>query len=627
MAEASKATQRCGDCVRFKVPDAGCPNYESFTEYVDGRPLMDAHCAACSDFHEVRKARDKKTKKQMKDSGITADGCFEAIYHNGKPCFLVENGESFKIVESLEIDGQVSYPKEQRSILYESYGFYEATVPNREELFWKVRNEFQSFIDVESIWKEVLASFVLLSYQQEKLQTVPYIFLYGDNESGKSTVLQLMNLLCYRPLYGVTIPAADIYGFLEDSDSVGIVLEDEIQGIHKDVDKIKIYKAGYERGASVPRTIITQNDRIIKYFRTFCLKACASEQLPTVKGFRERFLEIPMVEGSPEKEWSDITKEDFERLRNLRNTLLKWKMLSREWELPDIRLSMKGRLKELWKPILQVTSGLTVYDSLFKFVEEQRKERLSVRQDTLEGKIVKVVTELLNEAKDSSSSIPFQTIWSCLQAELDGKIDEKKPNVMDTSEFFQVTKNKIGYRLREVLSGKSKPIREKDSEGNNIVVKAYVFDPEKLRRIAKKYGYEFVTKLPSLPSSEGVQAPKSMEKMEEKNVEKDNHAPQQLNKLSYLVTSEEEASPTSNIIENSEEKKTVGEKDSNLVILEGLAVQTKKLERLTPDFQDRCVVCGLQGRMDWQITRHDDSWGLLCGSCGEKVEKRLRDSV
>jgi hypothetical protein len=42
----------CGDCARFKVPDAGCPNYESFTEYVDGRPLMDAHCAACSDFLE-----------------------------------------------------------------------------------------------------------------------------------------------------------------------------------------------------------------------------------------------------------------------------------------------------------------------------------------------------------------------------------------------------------------------------------------------------------------------------------------------------------------------------------------------------------------------------------------------
>jgi len=75
MAEASKATQRCGDCVRFKVPDAGCPNYESFTEYVDGRPLMDAHCAACSDFHEVRKARDKKTKKLERLTPDFQDRC------------------------------------------------------------------------------------------------------------------------------------------------------------------------------------------------------------------------------------------------------------------------------------------------------------------------------------------------------------------------------------------------------------------------------------------------------------------------------------------------------------------------------------------------------------------------
>jgi hypothetical protein len=562
MGEGPASKKTCGDCARFKVPDAGCPNYESFTEYVDGRPLMDAHCAACSDFHQARGAKDKKTRKQMKDSGVTSNGCFEAIYHDGKPCFLVWNSENFSTVESLEVDGQAFYPKEQKNIPYESYGFYGGSVPNREELFWKVRSEFQSFIDVESIWKDVLSAFVLLSYQQEKLQSAPYIFLYGDNESGKSTVLQLLKFLSYRPLYGVTIPAADIYGYLEDSDSVGTVLEDEIQGIHKDIDKVKIYKAGYKRGATVPRTIITQHDRIIKYYGVFSLKACASEQLPTVKGFRERFIEIPMVEGYPEKEWSDITKEDLDRLHNLRNMLLKWRMLSREWQLPEVQLSMKGRVKELWKPLLQITHGLTVHDGLLRFVEDQKNERLSTKQNTLEGHIVKIISSLYNQGCEV---IPFSDIWQGLVSDLDGKLDDKKPHVMDTSDFFQVTKNKIGYRLREVLSGKTKPIREKDSEGNDVVVKAYVFDPEKLRRIAKKYGYEFVTKLPSLPSSEGAQAPESMEKTMEKDVEKNHHTPQQLDKLSNLVTSEEEAPPTSNIIKNSKEKKTVGEKDSNLV--------------------------------------------------------------
>jgi len=318
---------------------------------------------------------------------------------------------------------------------YQEFG--EGAVPNREELFWKVNREFQTFVDVETIWRDVLSACILLSYHQEKLQTVPYVFVYGDNESGKSTVLQVLKFLCYRPMYGVTVPAADIYGFLEDSDAIGCILEDEVQGIQKDTDKIKIYKAGYKQGAVVPRTIITQHDRIIKYYNTFCFKACASEQIPQVKGFNERFLFIPMVEGSPEKEWADITREDLDRLRSLRNMLLKWRLLSRDWQLPEVELSMRGRLKELWKPILQITQGLTVYNGLFKFVEDQKKERLSVKQDTLEGKIVKVVTEIHNEAKDSYPNIPFQTIWSRLQEELDGKIDDKKPNVMDTSEFFQ----------------------------------------------------------------------------------------------------------------------------------------------------------------------------------------------
>lgn len=555
----------CGDCARFKVPDAGCPNYDSFMEYVDGHPLMDAKCAACSDFHPARKAKEKKIRKQLRDAGLSESGYFEAIYHDDKPCFLVTGKDSFSIVESLKINGEIVCPKDMKHIPYEPYRYFEGSVPNRESLFWKVYQEIDTFIDVENIWKDVLTACVLLSYHQEKLQTVPYIFLYGDNESGKSTVLQVLKFLCYRPMYGVTVPSADIYGYLEDSNAIGCILEDEVQGINKDTDKIKIYKAGYKQGAVVPRTIMLEHDRIIKYYKTFCFKACASEQIPQVKGFRERFVEISMVEGFPEKEWTDIKKEDLKRLRDLRNMLLKWRLLAREWDLPEVQAQMKGRLKELWMPILQITHGLTVHERLCKFVENQKKDRLSAKQDTLEGKIVKVVTEIFNEAIDDSPNIPFQTIWCHLQEELDGKIDEKKPHVMDTSEFFQVTKNKVGYRLREVLSGKSKPIREKDSEGKDVVVKAYIFDPEKLKRIAKKYGFEVVTKLPSLLSSEGMQASESMVKTEENNVERGPHTPQELGSLSYLVTNEREPSEPSISSRNLEEKSVTSNKEANSV--------------------------------------------------------------
>jgi len=633
------ASHKCGECARFKVPNSGCTYAKDIAQ-----GILNRNDKACDDFFPKFKDKEKPRRKELKDSGVTPDGCYEAVAIKGKPHFLIKNSESFSLAESLEIDGQTYYPKQQTP--YEAYGFFQGTVPDREQLFWQIRNEFQFFIDVEpSIWKDVLAAFVLLSYQQQKTQTAPYLFLYGDNESGKSTVLQILRWLAYRPLYGVTINAADIYGYLEDTDSIGVILEDEVQGVNKDIDKIKIYKAGYKKGSSVPRTIITQHDRIIKYYQVFCLKACASEQIPTVKGFRERFLEIGMVEGFPEKEWSDVTEEDLERLRNLRNMLLKWRMLSRDWQLPDVQLTIKGRIKELWKPLLQITSGLTVYGSLFNFVEEQRKERLSVKQDTLEGKIVKVVTEILNGSKDDSPVVPFQTIWNHLQEELDGKIDDKKPNVMDTSEFFQVTKNRIGYRLREVLSGRSKPVRQKDFDGNDVVVKAYEFDLEKLRRVAKKYGYEFVTKLLSAPSSRGVQASESMEKTTSDNGEKQPHTPQELSSLSYSVTSEKQHAEPSISSKNSENEKTVGEKNSNSVTnthapqelgkLSNLVTTSsfcladvKELVKLTTDYgSEECCSCKQRLKAEWSFTLHDGRWGFLCGDCGFKLEKELQRDV
>jgi len=37
------------------------------------------------------------------------------------------------------------------------------------------------------------------------------------------------------------------------------------------------------------------------------------------------------------------------------------------------------------------------------------------------------------------------------------------------------------------------------------------------------------------------------------------------------------------------------------------------------------MVCGFEGRMDWQVTLHDGTWGLLCDDCGLKLEKQLEE--
>ena len=86
-------------------------------------------------FHvktQVTEKEDKeKSKRQIvKDSGVTVDGCFEAVYVDGKPRFLVKNSEDFKVMESLEIDDETVFPKEERHIPYEAYGVFQGTVPS-----------------------------------------------------------------------------------------------------------------------------------------------------------------------------------------------------------------------------------------------------------------------------------------------------------------------------------------------------------------------------------------------------------------------------------------------------------------------------------------------------------------
>lgn len=589
MAERGKG-KKCADCANWKIKDSPCTYQDEIR-----KGIIRINDPACDDFYP----KGKEKPKLHKSSGYSEQGHYEAIYHKGKPAFLAVSKGEFRVYEEVTAEGETFLPKEHPGEFpYETYGFYEGALSSREELFWKVREEFNLFLDVESIWKDYLAACVLLSYQQEKLRTVPYVYFVGDNESGKTVALNLLNWLCYRPMLGVTIPSADTYGYLDDSDAPGTILEDEAQGLQRDMDKAKIYKAGYKKGAVVPRTVLMQNKRFIKYFRVFCLKACAAEETPRVKGLLERFIFIPMVEGYPNKDWADFNKEDETRLRNLRNMLLKWRLATIEGELPEVDLPVKGRLKELWKPIIQIVSGLTVETDLRTHLEKLQNERLSEKTNTLEGHLVKVVCELYVQEQPMA----FSDIWDALVADLGGKLDDKKPNKTDTPEFGEITKQKIGYRLREVLSGKKVKVRGQEGPARN-----YEFDPEKLKRIAKKYGCSLVPKFPTGTSSHQSSTPQSPEQTRE------------IHEKPADLTSKDSGEPAVT------PPKVVQLGNTGTIPFEELVSKTKSIYRLTMACYgvETCRCCGVQGKPDWQYTEFDDSWGFLCGPCGLKVSERL----
>jgi hypothetical protein len=116
------------------------------------------------------------------------------------------------------------------------------------------------------------------------------------------------------------------------------------------------------------------------------------------------------------------------------------------------------------------------------YVQQIAKDRSEELEDTLEGNIVKVVWQLIGST--DKTTVAFEDIWTKLKDELEGTIDKIKPNIMQTSELGEISKNKVGCRIREVLGGKRGVIRSKQGKPTRICT----LNREKLARVAKRYG-------------------------------------------------------------------------------------------------------------------------------------------
>ena len=407
-----------------------------------------------------------------------------------EPAFLVyslgERYKGFHVERVVSIGNTKVKPTSPEKYPYTPYVFSwkeDLSEPDPRQLYEEVLDEFRRFVDIEDEIRVLMASAVMLTYIQEDFETVPYIYLLGDNESGKTHTLNLFAALCYRPLYGVSIPSADLYTFLGTGGHIPTIIEDEIQGVERDTEKAKIWKTGYKRGAKVPRITIKPNgERVIEYYPSYCLKIAAGEKLIRLKGLSERFIIIPMVEGEPVKD--EYEKEDYERFMEIRKKLLMWRMIHLIDSLPLPKLDLpwlKKRPKELYKPLLTVTQiHPTYFQTLKEFVKRSIDEKVNERRSSFEGFLTKAIIELIG--RDETFEIPTEDIWVKLKMDLDGVDHPSKPYQMDTELFGTITKQKVGRRLKEVLGSRTASKRI-----GGEVKRVHVFEPSKLLKAARRY--------------------------------------------------------------------------------------------------------------------------------------------
>ena len=121
-------------------------------------------------------------------------------------------------------------------------------------IYYRVKGVRKKYIKESDDHLSICSADCIFSYFQDKMGLTHYLFFVGDNDSGKSNNLHIINFLAYRNMLSSDMTAANIYSFLGcEYEGLGTICEDEADNIDQDRDKMKIYKNGYTAGIRVHR--------------------------------------------------------------------------------------------------------------------------------------------------------------------------------------------------------------------------------------------------------------------------------------------------------------------------------------------------------------------------------------
>lgn len=137
-------------------------------------------------------------------------------------------------------------------------------------LFTKIKDFLKRFIVVANDFYYVLVSYILMTYIYVLFQVIPYLWLNGERGTGKSTIMKLLNKLCFNPLYCSNITPANIFRQI-DNDGSTIILDEFEKMYGEDKQEIiKLLNQGFNKDAVVSRCVGQNNQ--VKKFRSFSPK-------------------------------------------------------------------------------------------------------------------------------------------------------------------------------------------------------------------------------------------------------------------------------------------------------------------------------------------------------------------
>jgi hypothetical protein len=381
--------------------------------------------------------------------------------------------------------------------------------------------------------------------------------------------------------------AATIFRSIEAWHCLLLLDESEIYNRECMVEVLALLNTGYRRGQFAIRVerLVKDGPPELGMFDVFGPKVIAGTEelkntlqsrcIPTAMSKNVRHIELFV---------------DELRAQELRNKLLMYRFrnLGHKSEFDVTILNgffQNARVIELFWSLLEVAPSQEIRDRLIACMKGITQSRLDEEQASIEARV-------------------FEAILKCEDRQDKGRITTETITEVFNSGLSENEKEKIWFIGRKVTALGFEKCRV-GSSGKA----GYFWDKKLVERLKSRYSTP--SKTPTEPT-EPSEPTATIDKQ---------HAQTKLN------TEGTEGSPTALMISDNHDStmKTVGSEGTvgTEGILEALATRTLKLERLGSYFEDKCLLCRKQGKMDWQVTEHDQTWSLLCGDCGLELEKRL----
>jgi hypothetical protein len=165
----------------------------------------------------------------------------------------------------------------------------------------------------------------------------------------------------------------------------------------------------------------------------------------------------------------------LDELLDTRNTLLVYRLLHFKDKIPDIKLNIQNREKQLFKPVLRVFQRTeTTLNELLPVISNYISQRRENNADTLHAFLYRIIKELVQRQDDYE--LESGLIWNTIKKTLPGSEIQNRPLSYDSSEFGIISQKEIVQTLSDVFGAE----RSRDKTSRKLV-----FDPSKLDRLGK----------------------------------------------------------------------------------------------------------------------------------------------